>query len=186
MARFKVIAGSHYEPADPEDVKGLNPLDPRMRVIKRKGDVFESSRPLDEIFPNKFERVTDQALAPVSEERKKMVSQLVASGFIPESDRTSMEQMSDKGFDAIVTAAMAPKVEPTAGAAETEAVSILGTDVTDKFDKAKEHGFAVFRNGQRKYNVTKAGESTVLNPSPLNQSNVDQFIEAYLQETSSS
>ncbi len=181
MARYKLLHGTFYQLSPNADE--LRPHDQGRHIRRKRGDVFESELDLENLFQNKFVKVTEAELAPVSDERKKAVDQLIKSGACEEGDRQSLEQLTESGFGAIMAGVLSRRTVPEA-TKEEEPKNLLGEDVTDDFPEAAAKGFKVFRSPANKYNVTRAEDaSKVLNPAPLKKGQVEgNFISDYLEE----
>jgi hypothetical protein len=179
MAKFKLIGGHHYEINPKYNAAGLGEGNIRHhpeRMIKfERGAIIESDRPLDEIYINKFEKVHEEAPHVVTEERKKVVSQILEAPGSQwnESDRAFLEGLKDSDFAKMMR--FVPKLEST----DSER-SDLGEDVTHKFQQAYDNGFKVFVNPAGKHQVTKGGK--VLNHKPLIAAAVEVFVEKYMAE----
>lgn len=97
MAKYRNIGGRHY--GSFSDV----PLGKGAATFVNHGDVIETEAALDELFPNKFEKIPELEMGhEVSNERKRAVDRLIRSGTWTEDDRKVLEFMSDEGFKKFV------------------------------------------------------------------------------------
>lgn len=120
------------------------------------GDVVESKVDLAAKFANKFVRVDDQT----SEPRDR------SSTF----DKPDVTDNPTKHRDKVA----ADKQDGGTG------TSVLGEDVTEDFELAKENGLVVFKDGKNFNVVEPEAIDKPLNPKPLKQSAVDKFVEDYV------
>lgn len=172
--RYRVVAGQHNE-SDPA-VNSTDPFFPKKTTKFNTGDIIESERPLDEIFPNKFEKVVEGG-GPVviTDARREAVTKMIQGGTWAEEDRKFLEELSNDGFERVFKRNQMTERKRT--------TTVLGEDVTDLFQRAYDEGFKVFRNPAGKHQVTKGTASTKpLNKEPLEQADVDKFVDETLKK----
>jgi hypothetical protein len=170
---YELKQGTHYEPGDDglPVMYNRQPNSPPVYVM--------SDRRLDEIFENKFSKVTEvqlSALLPVPEERKADVQSLIEAGTWTEEDREFLEHLPEDKFGKFMkTAGIKPTV--AAGTETEDHPTLLGEDVTTKFKKAKEAGLRVFRNPAGKHQVVKPDAlQKPVNMEPLEANQVDKWV----------
>lgn len=163
--RFRVLAGIHSEGTrEGTDANGDPALEPiNYQANDPNNNVVESTRPLDRIFPNKFERIVEQAppKAAVSDDRRAAVGAMVESGRWSEDDRDFLEQLPEDRFVKVGGSTFA-------GAAKIESMP-LGEDVTAQF-KGLPPDYKVWRNAAGKHQVTKGTDAA----KPVNKDALDQ------------
>lgn len=143
--RLKPNTGSHAGPGEGGKFKTYKP-----------GDTVESEQDLCKVFPNKFERIPDEApssFSPSTEEQKAAVSKAAKKGAKGVAPPETEE----------------PEPNP------------LGRDVTKRFPTAQEEDFQVFADGGA-FSVVEADDPTeALNDKPLKRKDVEPFIRQYLE-----
>lgn len=183
MYKFRVLQGTHHE-INPKGAPNIKDSMGNERFAENRhnafiaGQIFESDKPLDEIFVNKFERVIDGVplVIQVTDARRQAVQELIQKGSWGEDDRKFLEELSEDGWTRIAR-------HSTLRPEETRKInSILGEDVTDSFQRAYDEGFRVFKNVAGKHQVTRGDHSKPLNKVPLEANRVEAFIEQILKE----
>jgi hypothetical protein len=180
--KYQVIAGIHFEPKD--NWHGAYE-DPKRIQLFKTGEIVISSRPLDEIFVNKFRKLSDEESAPVfdRETRTRDVDTMIASGLWQEGDRNFLEKIAQENFERIRNRISEAVSAASVSNVEGKVSSILGEDVTSLFQRAYDCDFKVFRSGNGKYQVTsKADVNKPINKEPLTEKSVDTFVDRFLKE----
>jgi hypothetical protein len=150
--RFRVDAGSHVEGGKAFYKGGPN------------GDVVETDKQLDQMFANKFTRLSD--VAPKFKGGKKTKE----AAREPDEDEPPPGEVNPEGDPSYDNAKMTG-VEAT--------TSKLGENVTDEFDDAKEAGLCVFSNGQNYFVADPDDPNSALNEKTLKKFNVTPFVRKY-------
>lgn len=143
MKRFEVLDGKHVG---------------RDGTSYKKGDIVEHPGQLDEVFPNKFRKVSD---APVLEAESSPVS--------PAKGKKGAQVVAPKA------------VAKTPGAKPDADKDARGWDASETFPKAAEEGFKVFARGDL-FHVYEGANVKPINPKGLKKADVDAFVKTYLEE----
>lgn len=150
--RYKLLGGKHNEDGRDYDAK-----DPNNCVVT-------SSKPLLDMFPNKFIEVSSagQPLAPAETEE-------------------TPEQKAERLDTAEAKPAKPEGKTKTVATSTANVTSELGDNVTDHFSKAVEADLRVFKHGSSYY-VTEPGlTDKALNKTALKLGAVEDFIEKLLK-----
>lgn len=174
--RFRVIAGKHVGAGG---------------IRYTKGQVIESEKDLRKVFPNSFEKVSDDTPLSKGEPTKVVNTETPTNQFDDgahhdDAERTQIAEKSrrdiahDKADEPLSEeereeeAARAQELEDeeneeSSGEEEGEEES-LGEDVTSKFPEAKEAGFKVFKDGKKHFITEDDNPTKPLNKKALSTS----------------
>lgn len=178
--KFKLLSGRHADyPSLSLPGEKLNPS--KVKTYET-GEIIESDRDLETIFPNKFRKLTEEESGPVIDiaVRCKEVDKLILGGTWKEGDRTFLERLSEENFVRLNNrfTEAARRV-----LSDDRSVSILGDDVTSVFSAAYDHELKVFKNTQGKFNVTNKQEpNKPINMSPLAHKEVEPFVTKWVKD----
>ena len=167
MSHFKVVAGSHTEDGE----------------TYRKGQVFESENPLDEMFANKVVHATEP-------EVKAFKKQEAAKKAKPPGQVDNIEDIeADNANARAIREAKAARA--AAGEDEEEGeegeggdvLSTLGNDVTSDFDGADKVGVKVYKKGKL-FSIAKEDDPdrAVRNGKSLTRGQARAYIEEHTPE----
>ncbi len=180
--KFRLIGGRFYAPKP--GFVGSNDSPDRMQLFvagKPGHDIVESERDLEQAFQNKFRRLSDEEQAPAIDiaKRRENVALLIQGGVWQEDDRAFLEKLTEDNF-----ARLTQRFKDSMGnkVGDNKVNSILGEDVTNEYSRAYDGRLKVFRNANKKFQVTTLNDTgKPLNEDPLSKGDVDKFIEAYLK-----
>lgn len=134
--------------------------------IYNAGDIIESATDLCRVFVNKFTKVDFQAPAAAPAPVQEAPQNDVAAPEAPEAAPEAME------------APQAPPKASPAPSSKAPAGPDKGEDVTDKFPKALEEDFKVFRTAKNEYWIYDNDAPEVrLNSKSLKRADVNKFIQ---------
>lgn len=152
-------------------------------VLYKQGDVIESDEDLCKIFVNKFERVdeTPKSVVVTGPARAPKEGKISAIAAQHEEELSALER-GPQGDDAKIHATDDDQEADEEEHDPAEAKGPLGTNVTDRFEKATKADVAVWVKN-RKYNVTDSQTNDkALNDKPLTKTEVDKYIDSMLED----
>lgn len=186
MARFKVLTSIHYARPD-ENKKRKGPHNLSHMVPYKRGEIIESDEDLVTKYPNKFERIVEAGPVVVTQARREAVAKLIETEVWTDDDRTFLEELPDSGFNRILRQAkIEPPKDPDAEEDKPKATagksSALGDDVTETFSIAVDNDMKVFKNAAGLFQITKGKSKKPINEEPLEEVQVEAWIQSYLEE----
>lgn len=133
-------------------------------------NIVETDKPLDKLFPNKFEPL--EKLPKSKKKKKKKKSKKQAKEKPPEEELANDDIVDDEVDNEELD--------------DDEDVPPLGEDVTDQFAAAVDEDLLVFmvKKGNRKAYLVATGDepNTPLNDKPLGKKKVEEFLSSYSEE----
>lgn len=167
---FRVIAGSHKE----DDGK-----------IYRKGEVFQSEHPLDEMFANKFAEATESEVKTFKAAKAQKKGK--PPGSVPNIEDVEADTANARAAreyrEKVEKGEIDEDEEAQAEEEDGDVVSTLGNDVSDDFEGADKVGVKVFKKGKT-YSVAKEDSpgKAVRNGKDLTRGQVKAYIEEHTPE----